>query len=58
MNPHPIFASLTTAAALLDLTPGEFRALRAMHLLPAPHVIGGLERYFVPDLVEAVREKR
>lgn len=44
--PRPILASETTAAKLLDMKPGEFRALvEAGHLPPADEIAPGVKRW-------------
>lgn len=49
--PSPIFASETTAAKLLDMKPGEFRALvEAGHLPRGREIAPGLVRWSVDEM--------
>lgn len=49
--PRPIFASETTAAALLDMKPGEFRALvEAGHLPRGREIAPGMVRWSVDEM--------
>lgn len=49
-RPSPMFASEATAARLLDMAPGEFRALVKAGALPGPCDIGGHKRWEVEAL--------
>lgn len=46
----PLFASLPTAAALLDMSRTEFARLVDQGSLPGPKNIGGLNRWDTEDL--------
>ena len=46
----PLFACERMAAKLLDMKPAEFSDLVNSGHLPKPRVIGGLERWDVPEL--------
>ena len=50
----PLFATETTAAALLDMKPGQFRDLVKAGALPGP---ARLERWDVAELQEIMRGK-
>ncbi|MCU0903466.1 MAG: hypothetical protein MUE83_06275 [Tabrizicola sp.] len=50
-RPAPLFANEATAAKLLDMKPGEFRALVEAGHLPRPREIApGVPRWPVDDL--------
>jgi len=49
-RPTPIYASERTAAALLDMTPTEFRSLVERGALPSPFDLHGFSRWRVADL--------
>ena len=55
-RPAPIFASATNAAALLDMTPGEFRALvEGGHLPKGREIAPGFPRWDVDELRRIIR---
>ena len=51
----PILANETTAAALLDMRPFEFRALVKAGHLPRGRAVGGFIRWDVDDLRKIIR---
>ncbi len=51
----PLFAGEKIAAALLDMRPGEFRALVEAGHLPRPRDLGGFERWDVEELRRIAR---
>lgn len=53
----PILASERTAAKLLDMKPGEFRALVNCGALPAPKQIGDFKRWDVDQIREILTGK-
>lgn len=54
-SPLPVFANERNAAKLLDMRPGEFRALVEAGALPGPTLIGEEERWDTELLVKAIR---
>lgn len=51
----PILANETTAAALLDMRPAEFRALVDGGHLPKGRAVGGFTRWDVEDIRRIIR---
>lgn len=54
-TPDLLFASERTAARLLDMKPGDFRALVDRGHLPPPRKIGNLERFDLAELQAVIR---
>ena len=55
MKLEPIFASEASAARLLDMKPGELRALVLAGHLPAARDIGGYQRFDLDELRRVIR---
>ena len=60
MSRHaPLFVRAATAAAILDMTPREFRALVQTGALPAPCVLAGdIQRWDVEELRATLRGQK
>lgn len=52
---RPLAVRERNAAKMLDMTPAEFRELRAKGILPPPASIGGIQRWRVEDLERIVK---
>jgi DNA-binding IclR family transcriptional regulator len=59
MGKHtPLFATAKTAAALFEMTQGEFLALVEEGVLPRPQKIGPYERWETDELKAIVRGEK